>query len=347
MPRKKVDKSLPELYLVYKITNLVNGKVYIGAHKTRNKNDHYMGSGDLIRLAIKKYGRKNFLKEILYELNSEKEMYDKEREVVQLGKGFYNVINGGGFPLVFTDEIRDKISKASSFNQAGIKNSQYGKIWINNGVDNIKIKKEDPVPVGYFKGRIRYKNISYAMPKGKDSHNAGKHFINNGIKNLFIKSSDIIPDGYVKGRIVNYPNSNKFPCQKGEKNSQFGTKWITNGIKNIILNKGEDIPIGFKLGRLMPNDWIWITDGIRSIKHVAEIEIPEGFKRGKVYKSKTPLIFPELDELIDKIKSIGFNNVAKELGYADVTVRKFLMKNGVKLDRLKRRKKLVVNNIAS
>jgi hypothetical protein len=42
-------------FTIYKVTNLINGKYYIGKHITSNAYDKYMGSGRAIQNAIKKY----------------------------------------------------------------------------------------------------------------------------------------------------------------------------------------------------------------------------------------------------------------------------------------------------
>lgn len=48
---------------IYKTTNTVNGKIYIGKEKHNDKN--YIGSGRILNNAIKKYGKEVFVKEIL------------------------------------------------------------------------------------------------------------------------------------------------------------------------------------------------------------------------------------------------------------------------------------------
>ena len=69
-------------HTIYKITNKLDGKIYIGKHSSQDLYDNYMGSGKYIRRAIKKYGIENFEKEILFILDSEEEAYKIEKEIV-------------------------------------------------------------------------------------------------------------------------------------------------------------------------------------------------------------------------------------------------------------------------
>lgn len=85
------------MYTVYKTTNSVNSKWYIGVHKTENPNDWYLGSGSAIKAAIKKYGRKKFHKEIIFITENKIDAYAKERELTESfsQKDNYNMRLGG------------------------------------------------------------------------------------------------------------------------------------------------------------------------------------------------------------------------------------------------------------
>lgn len=106
-------------YTIYKVTNLLNGKFYIGKHQTDNPTDSYMGSGRAILNAIKLHGKQNFVKEILFDFDSEEEMNNKERELVNenlvSNRLSYNMTVGGeGGPHFkgrsHSEETKQKIS---------------------------------------------------------------------------------------------------------------------------------------------------------------------------------------------------------------------------------------------
>jgi len=100
---------------IYITKNLINEKQYIGQHKSNKFDDNYLGSGNLILLAIKKYGAENFKSKIIercdsFNILNKKEIYHiQEYNAVNSDK-FYNIANGGNSEL--TNEIKEKISKS-------------------------------------------------------------------------------------------------------------------------------------------------------------------------------------------------------------------------------------------
>jgi len=84
--------------IIYKTTNIINNKFYIG--QDIYDNPKYFGSGKLLILAIKKYGKENFKKEILEVCTDEKHMDEREifwiRELNATDRKIaYNICEGG------------------------------------------------------------------------------------------------------------------------------------------------------------------------------------------------------------------------------------------------------------
>lgn len=109
-------------YTIYKVTNKINGKFYIGKHQTKTPNDNYYGSGKAIVNAIKLYGKENFVKEVLFIFDNEIEMNAKEEELITeefvLRSDTYNLgIGGEGGPhfkgKTFSEESKKKISNSN------------------------------------------------------------------------------------------------------------------------------------------------------------------------------------------------------------------------------------------
>ena len=117
---------------IYITTNLINGKQYIGQHKG-DGNDDYLGSGDRLVMAIKKYGKQNFKREILEFADSVEELNELERYYITLADAvnndnYYNIANGGYvnphygpengmYGKHHTEEARRKMKEARNNNE--------------------------------------------------------------------------------------------------------------------------------------------------------------------------------------------------------------------------------------
>jgi hypothetical protein len=118
---------------IYKITNLLNSKIYIG--KDVSSDPKYYGSGVIINNAIKKYGIENFLKEVIDTATTKKELSEKEKYWIshynstnrEIG---YNISNGGdGGDTISNNPNRDIINRKvseSSFTKGKTYEEAYG-----------------------------------------------------------------------------------------------------------------------------------------------------------------------------------------------------------------------------
>lgn len=200
-------------YTIYKTTNLINGKFYIGKHKTKNLNDGYLGSGKLLKRAIKKYGIDNFHKEILHICKDEDHMNLLESIlVVTDDETNYNLCEGGKGGWGYVNKELSEYMRTTRINN------------LNKTRNKISISKATQHSSDTMKKTHSQKKIRYDTFTGKTHTEKWKQ---NHSKIMKQKSKGIL-------------------------NSQYGTCWITNGSENKKIKKEELdfwIELGYTKGR--------------------------------------------------------------------------------------------------
>jgi GIY-YIG catalytic domain len=216
-------------YTIYKITNKLDNKFYIGKHKTSNLEDGYMGSGVQLRQAYEKYGMDNFHKEIICLCESEEEMNQKERELVIVDKDIsYNLTAGGGgsWDHINNDPKYLEGKKYAQKRAAEVMAEKYGPDWAR-----MIAKKGN-------KTRLeKYPNLS--SETAKRNHQLG-HFDWTGRKHT--------PETLAKLKIAHKD------IHAGERNSQYGTCWVHDTHHNKKIKKTQldkYLSLGYTKGRKM------------------------------------------------------------------------------------------------
>lgn len=205
---------MDKLYgIIYKITNLINGKIYIGqTTKTlQERFEHHVwmalnGSKFLLHRAIYKYGKNNFNIAIIGEAYSKDELDDKEILWIKYYNSCIKFPNSNGYNMTFGGDGFDK----------GIYHPKYGK----------PVSKETRDKIS--------KSMTGKMVG--ESHPTAKPVLQFSLDGKFLHEYPSATEG---AKAINGGNKNITSCCRGLRNSAYGYVWI---YKDDYIN-GKDYSV--------------------------------------------------------------------------------------------------------
>jgi len=217
-------------HYIYKVTNILNNRYYIGMHSTNNLSDGYLGSGKILRHSIRKYGNDNHSKEILEYCDSREILSIKEskyitEDVVKDSLCMNIMLGGEGWNT--SGQITVKDINNNNFNvflnDPRYLSGELKAVWhgmtvvkdVNN--NRFRVKINDP---RYLSGELKSVNIGMVVVKDK----SGKryHIFKNDPRYL---SGELV--GITHGTKHSQKTKSKMSISgSGNKNSQYGKTWI-------------------------------------------------------------------------------------------------------------------------
>lgn len=237
---------------IYKTTNLINNKIYIGQHKHETFDKYYIGSGVLFKSAKNKYGKSNFKCEVIQWCEDEQMLNERETYWISY---FNSSDHNIGYNLAtkvtgcsdnqrkvaseymknrsISDETHRKMS-ISAKNRTTNRITNNDKIWVNNNIDEYLIDRynlDDYLSKGYLQGRI---SNYYTSLRAKEKYNSG-HYVHLDNETKYISDNELseyLSKGYILGK-----GKNNYSDERNKKlsKSKSGTIAITDGIKNYYI----------------------------------------------------------------------------------------------------------------
>ncbi len=286
------------VHTVYKTKNLINGKFYIGVHKTDDLTDGYLGSGTLIKRAIEKYGEESFEKEILFEFDNAEEAFQKEEELVEQHRRdplSYNIRKGGagGFDYINQNGFSALGGQRSHVTRSRLlaEDPAYGEKIRAAARRSIAIASARVSP------EIRLRNLAKAVETWRGQHHS--------IEYRERKSQELL----------------------GDNNPTRGKHWINlGGLEMVVLPEEVQkyLDLGWMKGR-RKRFWVPILEEIAKPRPIRLGKSTQGVirKSRKKPKSEWTRILPNWpsdDEFLEVVSRIGQRAFARQLGVRNVAV---------------------------
>lgn len=194
-------------HYIYKTTNILNGRYYIGMHSTDDLNDGYMGSGTRLRRSLNKHGKENHKIEYLEFLDSREELKDREAEIVNLN-----------------EIAKEECMNLKVGGYGGLSGEEHGRIFSKAGNDKLRELLNNDPEFSKRRSDAISKSLKESYANGTKLKNYGNKAFTGRVHTEETKSK------------IGKTNSIK---QSGERNSQYGTCWITKGDYNKKVKRSD------------------------------------------------------------------------------------------------------------
>lgn len=184
---------------VYKMTNILNNKIYVGKRKSVVFDEQYWGGGKIITSAVRKYGKESFTREILEWCSSKTQLDERERFWIaelharDLNIG-YNLAEGGEGGITYVGE-----------------NPQKGKLVSDESRQKMSDAHKGLIPSEETKHKMSTSHIEYWETHAEQKEYYKEYFTkNNSMKGKHHSEETI--------EIIRQKNIGKEPWNKGKTN---------------------------------------------------------------------------------------------------------------------------------
>jgi len=241
-------------YFVYEWSNTL-GKRYIGYHKGTTDDGYISSSSSEEFWKDWKDPDIKWKREIIqvfdnaYEaINLERQLLTEHKKEIFEGNTFYNnSINTG---ILFTTEVRDKISKKAKQRPSGFKGKKHNRICCLKCQNEISVSAFEQHYMSKRCQGIPYYNKS-VKPKPRVITQEHRKKLSEALvgKKKSTATRQKMSESRKGNKLSTETKQKISNAMTGANNYSYGSVWITDGVKNKRIQKDSDIPNGWVRGR--------------------------------------------------------------------------------------------------